>query len=479
MNESDVYDIAVLGGGPGGYAAALRAAVRGAKVCCIEQGRLGGTCLNVGCIPAKAMLHASELFWMMKHAAAMGISAGAATVDDKALMARVTGTVDKLVAGLEGLFKARKIDIIRGRGRLVSPNEIAVMGAVAAAFAATPAGATIRAKSIILATGSRPARPGMFPWGERVFTTDEAARAAWLPTSVIVVGGGVIGSEFATFYSELGIRTVVVEMLDELLMGFDANAVRAVTRSLKSRGVEIHTGRKIVAMEATAQGVRGTLEGGQAVEADACLVAVGRKPNIEDIGLEAAGVATRDGLVSVDDHCRTNVEGVYAIGDLAVSMQYAHLATRMGLVAADNACAATGVCAAGADSADDRTVVPVGVYTHPEIASVGLTEAKARAACPNLRVAKFPYIASGMAQAYGRTDGLVKLMGDGETGRILGGLVIGQHATDVIQEITLAIRRGVTMHQLADTIHPHPTFAEAVGEAAEAWLGLPLHILRG
>ena len=310
----------------------------------------------------------------------------------------------------------------------------------------------------------------MFPWGERVFTTDEATRANSLPASVIIVGGGVIGSEFATVYSELGIRTAVVEMLDELLKGFDADAVRAVSRSLKARGVEIVTGQKIETMESGAAGVRVALADGRTLEADAALVAVGRRGNIEGIGLDAAGVATAGGLITVDDRCRTNVEGIYAVGDAAVSLQYAHLATRMGLVAADNA--------TGHEASDDRAIVPIGVYTHPEIASVGLTEAKARAACPQVRVAKFPYLASGMAQAYGQTEGLVKLLGDPATGRLLGALVIGQHATDAIQELTLAMRQGVTIDHLAETIHPHPTFVEAVGEAAEAWMGLPLHILR-
>lgn len=478
------YDVAVLGGGPGGYAAALRAALRGAKVCCIERGRLGGTCLNVGCIPTKAMLHASEWFHLARHAGALGFRGGEMTVDGRAFMARVTGTVDKLVTGLEGLVKARKIDLIAGRGRLIGSRRIAVeIGSRVSDPAAaagqrpaarnageTPAPQAIEAKAIILATGSRPARPGLFPWGRRVFTTDEAAVADWLPASVIIVGGGVIGCEFATFYSELGIRTAVVEMLDELLKGFDADAVRAVNRSLKARGVEVVTGQKIVSMAAGAEGVRAVLADGRAIQAEASLVAVGRATNVEDIGLEAAGVKTRDGLVSVDERCRTNVEGIYAVGDVAVSLQYAHLATRMGLVAADNA--------TGREASDDRTVVPIGVYTHPEIASVGLTEAKARAVCPQVRVAKFPYLASGMAQAYGQTEGLVKLMGDPAGGRLLGGLVIGQHATDVIQEITVAMRQGVTIERLAETIHPHPTFAEAVGDAAEAWMGLPLHLLK-
>ncbi|MFB3893657.1 MAG: dihydrolipoyl dehydrogenase [Phycisphaerae bacterium] len=471
------YDVAVLGGGPGGYAAALRAAQRGAKVCCIEARRLGGTCLNVGCIPTKAMLHASDLYWHFRHGGDFGFTGAQPALDGAAYMRRVTRVVDTVVNGLAGLMKARKIDVINGRGRLISGNEIAVEpgGAKPTDGQSTihnpQSTMVVAAKSIILATGSRPARPAMFPWhSPRVFTTDEATVADRLPESVIVVGGGVIGCEFATIYSELGVKTAVVEMLDRLLNGLDVDASRGVTRSLRDRGVEILTGRRIVKMEATAGGVMAELDGGPWLEAAGALVAVGRRPNVEDIGLEKAGVAVEGGLVKVDDHCRTNVDGIYAVGDMAVAMQYAHLATRMGLVAADNA--------AGREVSDDRSVVPVGVYTHPEVAAVGLGEEDARKACPDLRVSRFPYTASGMAQAYGETEGLVKLMADGASGAILGGLVIGQHATDVIQELAVAMRNKLTVEQVAGTIHPHPTFAEAVGEAAEAWLGLPLHILR-
>lgn len=456
MSPDTDYDIAILGGGPGGYGAALRAAAHGAKVCCVEQGRVGGTCLNVGCIPTKAMLHASELAWQAGHCAGLGLNFGSVGVDGPAFMSRVVGTVDKLVANLGTLIKSRKIDVVQGKGRLVSPNQIAV------ADDSAGAAKMIQAKSIIIATGSRPARPTMFPWGPRVFTTDEATRAATLPGSVIIVGGGVIGCEFATFYSELGIATSVVEMLEDILKGFDADAVRAMSRSFKARGVNVLTGQTIVNVEEGPGGVKAGLASGQTIEADAMLVAVGRRPNVEDIGLAAAGVELVGGLIAVDDHCRTNVANIYAVGDCAVDMQYAHLATRMGMIAADNA--------TGRDASDDRTVVAVGVYGHPEIASVGLTETKARAICPKLRVTKFPYIASGMANAYAQTEGMVKLMGDPGDGRLLGGLVIGQHATDVIQELALAIRHGLTIGQIAGTIHPHPTFVEAVGEAAQAWL---------
>ena len=454
------YDVAVLGGGPGGYVAAARAASRGAKTCCIEAGLLGGTCLNVGCIPTKAMLHASEVFQHVVHAKDYGFSAKDPTVDGAAYMRRVAEVVAPLRQGVEKILKARKVDIVRGRGRLTARDTLTIE---------TEGGRQeIKAKVIILATGSRPACPGAFPFGSsRVWTTDEATTAKALPKSVLVVGGGVIGCEFATVYAELGIPTTVVEMLDRLVAHLDEDAAKAVTKSLKKRGVTIHTKSKIVGMKAMGTGVAAQLEGGETIEAETALVAIGRAPNVEAIGLETVGVKLSGCIIKVDDRCRTNVEGIYAIGDCAETRQYAHLASRMGIVAADNA--------TGHPSRDSRTVVPVGVYTHPEVATVGLTEAEAAATGKKVKVARFSYLASGMARAHGQTDGQVKLIAEEGVGEILGAVIIGPHATDVIQVIALAMRNELTVEEMADTIHPHPTFVEGIMEAAEAWLGLAVH----
>jgi len=451
------YDLAVLGGGPGGNAAALRAAVRGAKVCCIEAGNLGGTCLNVGCIPTKAMLHAGELHWWMTHSSEFGISAADVSIDATGFTARTRRVVDALRKGLEFLYDKRQVDIIPGRGRVTSPNTITVE---------TPEGGVdVQAKSVIIATGSRPARPDFVPWDSpRIMTTDEATTAETLPESIMVIGGGVIGCEFATIYSELGIATTVIEMLDSLVPGLDADIVRAINRSLAKRGAKIMTGAKIVSMAADDAGVTAELEDGQTVRSATALVAVGRVANIENIGMEQVGVATDDGIISVDDHCRTNVDGVYAVGDCAEQRHYAHLAGRMGAIAADNV--------TGHDAADPRDVVPAGIYTHPEVAAVGICEAG-----DNIAVSKFPYQASGLARAYGATEGLVKLASAVDSGRVLGGVVIGPHATDVVGEIAMAIRHGLTVADIAETIHAHPTFAEGVCEAAEIALGLPIHTL--
>ncbi len=457
------YDVAVLGGGTGGYVAALRAAVRGAKACCVEAGPLGGTCLNVGCIPTKAMLHASGLLWEARSAGELGLAIDGARADGPALMARVGRVVAGLREGVEFLLRNRKVEVLRGRGRLVAADTLAVE---------TPDGPVeVTAKALIVATGSRPARPAFVPWDSpRVWTTDEATTASDLPRSVLIVGGGVIGCEFATIYSELGIPTTVVEMLPAVAPGLGRDASTAVLRSLKRRGVTVLTSATIAGMSADASSVTAELEDGRTVQAARALVAVGRVANTEDIGLEALGVTLDRGVVAVDDRCRTGVEGLFAVGDVAETRQYAHLAARMGIVAADNAL--------GIDARDDRRVVPEVVYTHPQAASVGLSQAAAREQGRHVRVARFPYRASGMAAACGQTEGQVKLLADADGGAVLGAGVIGQGASDVIAEIALAVRNGLTVEQVAETMHPHPSFAEAVGEAAEALLHLPLHVLR-
>ena len=457
-----MYDVAVLGAGPGGYVAALRAAMRGAKVCIIEEKYLGGTCLNVGCIPTKAMLHASDVFFKTVNAKEFGINIGSPKLDESVFMKRVHKVVKGLTGGVGFLLKKRGVEVINGRGQLTSKDTITVE---------TKNGTQeVKGKSIIMATGSVPVRPGFLPWdNDRLMTTDEATTADSLPKSVLVLGGGVIGCEFATVYSELGIETTVVEMLDSLVANLDTDICKAVEKSLKKRKVKIMTGTKLVSVDAQKDKVTAKLEDGMEITAEKILVAIGRKPNIENIGLEELGIKTANGIILVDDHCRTNIDNIYAIGDIAETMQYAHLASKMGIVAADNA--------TGNDTSDDRTVVPTGIYTHPEAASVGLSEMQAKKKCPDVKIARFPYSASGIAHAYAEAEGMVKIMAEPKHRVILGAVVIGQHATDIIHEIAVAMKNKLKVEDISNTIHAHPTFAEAVGEAAEVWEGLPIHTL--
>jgi len=457
-----MYDVAVLGAGPGGYVAALRAALRGAKVCIIEEKYLGGTCLNVGCIPTKAMLHGSEIYHNMNNATQFGITSKKSEFDDSVFMKRVSKVVGGLTGGVGFLLKKRGVDVIDGRGVLTAKDTIKVT--------LKDGSQEVKAKSIIIATGSKPAKPGFLPWdSDRLMTTDEATTAKSLPKSVLILGGGVIGCEFATVYSELGIETTLVEMLDNLVANVDSDISKAVKKSLKKRKVNVKTSTKLLTIEAGKDSATAKLEDGSEITVEKVLVAIGRTPNIEGIGLEELGIKIENGIIAVDDQCKTNVDGIYAIGDAAEKIQYAHLASKMGMVAADNA--------TGNAASDDRTIVPSGIYTHPEAASVGLSEAEAKEKCPNVKISTFPYKASGIAQAYGETDGMVKLMADPEHGEILGCVIVGPHATDTIQEIAVAMKNELTVEEISHTIHPHPTFIEAVGEAAEGWEGLPIHTL--
>lgn len=454
------YDVAILGSGPGGYVAALRAAARGARTCCIEAGQLGGTCLNVGCIPTKAMLCASELFDGFARGREFGLEADRPVLHGAAFMQRVETVVAGLRRGLEGLLAGRKVDVVAGRGRLTAADTIVVEADAGAQ--------TVQAEAIIIATGSRPVRGEFLPWDSgRVWTSDEATTAPTLPESVLIVGGGAVGCEFATVYSELGIPTSVVEMADRLVPEFDEDASRAVARSLHKHGAKVFTGSRLVSARHGATGIVAELEDGTTIEAARVLAAMGRTPNTEDLGLKAVGIQMDGPVIRVDSRCRTNVPCVYAVGDVAERRQYAHLASRMGIVAADNA--------TGHPAEDDRKVVPVCVYTHPQVSAVGLTQGEARDLSASARTGRFNYLASGMGRATGQAEGIVKVIGDGESGALLGAVVIGPHASDVIGEIALAVRNGLTISQIADTIHPHPSFVEAVFEAAQAWLGLGLH----
>jgi dihydrolipoamide dehydrogenase len=406
-------------------------------------------------MPTKAMLAASGLRRRIEKCAEFGLASDLPTVDPEAFMQRVNRVVATLREKAHKTLAANKhITLITGRGRLTGPTEITVLTA--------DGDISISAESIIIATGSRPIRPAFGPWdSDCMMTSDQAVTATDLPESILIVGGGVIGCEFATIYSEMGVETYVVEMLDKLLPELDNDAATAVSASLVDRGVEILTSRRVASVTDCEGGASVELDDGRTIKVHRVLVAVGREAAIGEIGLEELGVETANGVIAVDSRCRTNIENIYAVGDAAETRQYAHLADRMGLAAAENAM--------GRAMLDDRTVVPVGAYTHPEIASVGLDLARAKEQFGSARAFRYSYKNSGMALVCGRTEGQIKLIADPESGTIYGALWIGPSATNMIAEIALAMRNGLTLEHIHGTIHPHPTFQEGLAAVAAAW----------
>jgi dihydrolipoamide dehydrogenase len=454
------FDVAVIGAGPGGYVAAIRAAQRGATVCLIEREALGGTCLNWGCIPTKTMVHSSTLLSRTWHAAELGLTGDAFSVDWPALQARKRKVVGTLQKGIAALLKANNVTVIEGTGCLKSRREVAVSHAESEQ--------TVEAGTIIIATGSETARPQAFPFdGTRVVGSRELLDIVALPASILIVGGGVIGCEFASMLNAFDVDVSIVEMLDRLLPLEDEDVSKAIAREFKKAKITVHTGAAIEDVQATGNGVQAMLNG-EKLEADMMLVAVGRALNTASIGLGSVGVKTEQGAIVVDEHMRTSVANIYAIGDITAKQQLAHVASAQALVAADNA--------TGGDETMDYTVVPNCIFTAPEIASVGMSEAQAREAAGEIRIGMFPYAALGKALAIGETTGFYKIVADAGTDAILGVQIVGAHATDLIAEAALAIRLECTVAELARTIHAHPTLAEGLMEAAHAVHGEAVHV---
>ena len=460
------FDLAVLGGGPGGYVAALRAAQLGARAVLIERGRVGGTCLNIGCIPTKALTTSTELLLKARRAHEYGLAISTAAPDLPALMAYKQGTVDALVGGVEHLLKRAGVTLLRGTGYLSAPTTIRVQYDTGDAT-------TVSARQVILAPGSvtaRPAIPGLDNPG--VITSTEALDIADVPARLIVVGGGVIGLEFACIYEALGSQVTILEMMPTLLPeGTDEGLAQRLALLLRRRGMSIVTGAYVEEvvpaggnLAATHRDAKGVLS---RVEGDRVLVAVGRWPNTEGLGLAEVGVKMNGRAIAVDEHVATSVPNVWAVGDAVGGMMLAHRAMVDGRVAAENAC--------GGSRPVDYRSVPNVVYTRPEVATVGLTEAQARQAGADVKVSQFPFSANPRARILGETDGLVKLVCEAGTGVVLGVHLMGPHATDLIAEGALAVQVGATADDLAWTTHAHPTLPEAILEAALGFSDATLH----
>ena len=459
-----MHDLIVIGTGPGGYHAAIRAAQLGLKVAAVEAGAVGGVCLNVGCIPTKALLHAAETLEHAKKAAEFGL-VYAEPERDLAKMGKWRDKiVKKLTGGVAGLLKGNGVELVQGFAKFTGPRELEV------------GGKKLEAKKIIVATGSEPAvLPGFEPDGEHVLTSTEMLEVErGVPERLLVIGGGVIGLEFASIYARLGSDVTVVEYTEQILPGSDPELVKLLARSLKKQGITIKTRPQASKYKKARGGLSVTLEpagGGEAetVQVDRILLAVGRRPRSGGLGLEAAGVRTDErGFVPTNEHMETNVPGVYAIGDVARPPLLAHKAMKEGLVAAEHA--------AGRPAAFDQQIPSV-VYTQPEFASVGMTEAEAAGRGLQVRVGRFPFTASGRALTLQQTEGVIKVLADAENDLLLGVHILGPGASDLIAEATLALEMAATASDLALTVHPHPTLAENLMEAAENLHKRAIHIL--
>jgi len=459
------YDIIVIGAGPGGYVCAVRAAQLGFKVACVEKrAALGGTCLNVGCIPSKAMLHASERFEGAEHHLAdFGVQVSGVKLDIKAMHGHKTKVVDANTKGIEFLFKKNKIDWLKGEASIPAKGQVKV------------GNDTYAAKHIIIATGSDVAPlKGIEIDEKKIVSSTGALELQAVPKSLVVIGGGVIGLELGTVWRRLGAKVTVVEFLDRILPGMDGEISKEALKILKKQGLEFKLSTKVTAAKTSSIGVDLTLEaaaGGTAekLSADIVLVCVGRKPNTQGLGLDKVGVALDErGRVKTDKHFQTNVPGIYAIGDVIAGPMLAHKAEDEGTILAE--------MLAGQSGHINYDLIPGVVYTAPEIASVGLTEEQLKANGVQYKVGKFPFLANGRARAMNQTDGFVKILADAKTDKVLGAHIIGPEAGTLIAEVTLAMEFGASAEDIARTCHAHPTLEEAVKEAALAVHGRPIHI---
>jgi dihydrolipoamide dehydrogenase len=453
------FDLVVLGAGPGGYVAAIRASQLGLKAAVVEKDKPGGVCLNIGCIPSKALIHEAEVVRSAAELVELGVKVDLSGLDYGKAFAKSRKAADTLSKGVAFLLKKNKIELVAGEGVIKDAHTVAVKG-----------GRTLTGKNLLIATGSRPrAIPG-FEFDEKlVLSSNGALMLEKLPKRICILGGGAIGVEFAHVMNAFGVEVHLVEMLEQLLPIEDSEAVEVLVRSFKKRGIAMYTGTKASGYTRSGAGLKVALEGkdgGKSLEVDQLLVVVGRQPNTEGLGLEAIGLKTERGFIPVGDYCQTAVPGVYAIGDVVATPMLAHVASKEGEIAAEH------MAGRKTHPRLDLTAIPGAVYCEPQLASFGYTEKKAAEAKLNFQKAVFPYRGAGKSVAVGRPEGLVKLLVDKDTREILGAHVVGAEATELIHELLLAKTAELLPEDLATMIHAHPTLSEAVMEAgrmAEGW----------
>ena len=460
-------DVVIIGGGPAGYVAAIRASQLGGKATLIESNALGGTCLNRGCVPSKSLLHSVELYQSIKNAEQHGINVNGASVDLAKMQARKSLVVSTHVSGVQSLLKGNKVEVIKGRAKLATSMQVEI-------DAEQGQKQTIRARKIILATGAKPIAlpiPGAdSPSG--IMNAENILDLNYIPKSLLMIGGGAIGVEIVTILAKLGCQVTLVEMMPHILPAEDAELTSILTRALKEDKVQIYEGATVTRIEDTEGGKSVTVSDGEAekkLEAEVVAIAVGYKPNVDGLGLDEAGVAVNKGGIQVNEHMETSVPNIYAAGDAIGGIMLAYVAMEEGMIAAENAL--------GRDSTIDYQAVPRCTFTLPELASVGLTEEEAIAQGYQIQVGRFPFSANSMATILDERRGLVKIITEQKYGQILGVHIIGPRATELIAEATLAMKLDATPQEIVTTIHAHPTLSEALREAALDVTGETIHFL--
>ncbi|HLR74678.1 MAG TPA: dihydrolipoyl dehydrogenase [Virgibacillus sp.] len=459
-------DTLVVGAGPGGYVAAIRAAQLGQKVTIVDKGNLGGVCLNVGCIPSKALIQAGQLADKARGNEDMGITTENTKVDFSKVQEWKGKVVQRLTGGVEALLKGNKVDVVKGEVYFVDQHNVRIMD--------DQNSQTYTFKNCIIATGSRPIEIPSFKFSDRVLDSSGALNLTEIPEKLVVIGGGYIGLELGSAYANLGSEVTIVEGEKDILGGlFERQMTQIVKRRLKNKGVTLITEAMAQGVEETKDGVKVTYEAKgkeEVIEADYVLVTVGRRPNTDDLGLEQVGIEVDDrGLIKIDKQCRTNFDNIYAIGDIVEGQPLAHKASYEGKVAAE--------AISGEKSAIDYLAMPAVVFSDPEIATVGYTAKEAKEAGYNVKSSKFPFAANGRALSLNDTDGFLKLITREEDGLVIGAQIVGPSASDMIAEIGLAIEAGMTAEDIALTVHAHPTLAEMTMEAADVALGQPIHTM--
>ncbi|MFH1783647.1 MAG: dihydrolipoyl dehydrogenase [bacterium] len=452
------YGVIVIGAGVAGYSAAIRLAQLGAKVCIIEKAEIGGTCLNRGCIPTKVFLSSVALLSSLKKADDMGIKVAGVSLDFERIIQKKQKVVENLVKGVEYLLKNNQVEIIKGAAKIISPDTVQV--------SYLENTIKINAKHIVIATGSEPDRPNWIRFGDQIITSDELLNLNTIPKSLMIIGGGAIGCEFAFIFSALGAQVTLVEIMNQILPSEEEEITSRLFAQMEKAGIKVYTKVKLDELFANSDAMVGKLSTGEEISAEKVLVAMGRVPNTKGLGLEAIGVKTEHGKIHVSERLKTNIEGIYAIGDVVRGPMYAHKAALDGITVAE--------IIMDVGRGVEYSSVPNCIFTIPEVASVGLKEEDARKKY-KVNVGRFMFAANGRAQTLGDTEGFVKIVGEEQTGRILGVHIIGREATELINQASQAMKNNLTVKQLADSVFAHPTLSECIKEAAGDVTGEAIH----